>query len=116
MRFRYTCLDYPGRLIASTNQTLAQLLNRKPTETDLYMSHFLGTDAASTFLTSLQQNPGANAAELYPEAAQSNSDIFHQEPGEPRTLNDVYAYFAEKFNILRYGDYEVNSSLWVAKY
>ena len=99
-----------------SQQTLSQLLNREPTETDLYMSHFLGTDAASTFLTSLQQNPGANAAELYPEAAQSNSDIFHQEPGEPRTLNDVYAYFAEKFNILRYGDYEVNSSLWVAKY
>lgn len=99
-----------------SQQTLAQLLNREPTETELYMSHFLGTDAATTFLTSLQQNPGANAVELYPEAAQSNSDIFHQQPNEPRTLNDVYAYFAEKFNIQRYGDYEVNSSLWVAEY
>jgi peptidoglycan hydrolase-like protein with peptidoglycan-binding domain len=98
-----------------SQQTLSQLLHREPTETDLYMSHFLGTDAAATFLISLQQNPDANAAELYPEAAQSNSDIFHLEPGEPRTLNDVYAYFAEKFNINRYGDYKVNSSLWLAK-
>ncbi|MGB5396203.1 MAG: transglycosylase SLT domain-containing protein [Gammaproteobacteria bacterium] len=99
-----------------SQQTLAQLLNRQPTETDLYLTHFLGDNAAITFLTSLEQNPAASAAELFPEAAQSNNGIFHQEPGEPSTLNDVYAYFGEKFNTQRYGDYEVNSSLWLAKY
>ena len=49
------------------------------------------------------------------EAASSNSDIFYQQPGEARTLDDLYAYFGKKFNNQRYGDYEVNSSLWLAK-
>jgi hypothetical protein len=47
------------------------------------------------------------------EAARNN--IFYQVPGDPRTLDDMYAYFGKKFNNQRYGDYEVNSSLWLAK-
>ena len=102
--------------VRDSQQQLAELFNREPTETDLYMTHFLGANAAITFLTALEQSPGASAAELFPEAASSNTDIFHLEPGESRTLNDVYTYFGKKFNHQRYGDYEVNSSLWVAKY
>ena len=102
--------------VRDSQQQLAQLLNREPTETDLYMTHFLGADAAITFLTSLEQSPGASAVELFPDAARSNSVIFHQDPDEPRTLDEVYAHFDKKFNTQRYGDYEVNSSFWVAKY
>ncbi len=101
--------------VRDNQQILAQLFNREPTETDLYMTHFLGADDAITFLRSLEQNPNASAVELFPEAARSNSDIFYQKPGEARTLEDVYANFGKKFNIQRYGDYEVNSSLWLAK-
>ena len=101
--------------VRDNQQTLTQLFNREPTETDLYMTHFLGYDDAITFLRSLEQNPGASAVALFPEAARSNSDIFYQQPGEPRTLDDVYAYFGKKFNNQRYGDYEVDSSLWLAK-
>ena len=79
------------------------------------MTHFLGADDAIPFLRSLEQNPGASAVALFPEAARSNRDIFYQEPGEARTLDDVYAYFGKKFNNQRYGDYVVNSSLWLAK-
>jgi Putative peptidoglycan binding domain/Transglycosylase SLT domain len=101
--------------VRDNQQILAQLFNREPTETDLYMTHFLGADDAITFLRSLEQNPGASAVELFPDAAHSNSGIFYQNPGESRTLDDVYAYFGKKLSNQRYGDYEVNSSLWLAK-
>lgn len=101
--------------VRDSQQKLAQLFNREPTETDLYMSHFLGDDGAITFLQSLQHSPGANAVELFPEAARSNRSIFHPEAGEPRTLNEVYAHFGKKFNTQRFGDYEANASLWLAK-
>jgi peptidoglycan hydrolase-like protein with peptidoglycan-binding domain len=100
--------------VLDNQQNLAHLFNREPTETDLYLTHFLGADDAITFLRSLEQSPGANAVELFPEAARSNSDIFHPKSCEPRTLNEVYAYFGEKFNNQHYGDYEANSSLWLA--
>jgi peptidoglycan hydrolase-like protein with peptidoglycan-binding domain len=93
---------------------LAHLFDRDPTETDLYLTHFLGTDDAITFLRSLEQSPGANAFELFPEAASSNRGIFHPKSSEPRTLNEVYAHFGKKFNTERYGDYEADSSLWLA--
>ena len=104
-----------AELVRDNQQKLAHLFNREPTETDLYMTHFLGTDDAITFLRSLEQSPSANAVELFPEAARSNRGIFHTKSSEPRTLNEVYAHFGKKFNTQRYGDYEANSSLWLAK-
>jgi hypothetical protein len=101
--------------VRDNQQKMAHLFDREPTETDLYLTHFLGADDAITFLRSLEHSPGTNAVELFPEAARSNRDIFHLKSSEPRTLDEVYAHFREKFNIQRYGDYEANSSLWLAK-
>lgn len=100
--------------VRDSQQYLAQLFGREPTETDLYLTHFLGTHDAITFLRSLEQNPTAHAAEIFPEAASSNHGIFHLESSDPRTLNEIYAYFGKKFNNQRYGDYEANASLWLA--
>jgi len=100
--------------VRESEQKLARLFNREPTETDLYLTHFLGDDGAITFLRSLEQSPSTNAVELFPEAASSNRSIFHSKPGKPSTLNEVYAHFGKKFNNQSYGDYEANSSLWLA--
>ena len=101
--------------VRDNQQKLAYLFNREPTETDLYMTHFLGADDAVTFLLSLEHSPSTNADELVPEAARSNSSIFHPKSSEPRTLNEVYTHFGKKFDTQRYGDYEANTSLWLAK-
>jgi len=100
--------------VHDSQQKLAQLFHRKPTETDLYLTHFLGNDDAITFIRSLQQSPGTNAVELFPEAARSNYDIFHPKSCEPRTLNEVYAYFGEKFSTSRYDDFTTDSSVVLA--
>jgi hypothetical protein len=101
--------------VRDNQQKLAHLFDRIPTETDLYLTHFLGTDDAITFLRSMEQSPGTYADELFPDAALSNRDIFHPKTCNPRTLDEVYAHFGEKFSTERYSDNAAKSSLWLAK-
>lgn len=84
-------------------QTLVHALEREPTETDLYLTHFLGLDDAIRFLQSLAQSPGTHAVELFPEAARSNHDIFHPSTCDPYTVDDVYTLFEERLSRRRYG-------------
>jgi len=88
--------------VRDNQQKLVHSLGREPTETDLYLTHFLGTDDAITFLQSLKQSPGTHAVELFPEAASSNHNIFHPETCAPRTVDEVYVLFGKKFSTPRY--------------
>lgn len=88
--------------VLENQQKLAHLFDREPTETDLYLTHFLGPDGAITFLRSLEQEPDKHAVELFPRAASSNRDIFHPRTCAPRTVDEVYALFGEKFSRRRY--------------
>jgi peptidoglycan hydrolase-like protein with peptidoglycan-binding domain len=83
-------------------QKLAHTFDREPTDIDLYLTHFLGADGAITFIQSLEQSPGTHAVELFPNAASSNRGIFHPQDCEPRTIDEVYAYFGEKLSARRY--------------
>jgi hypothetical protein len=88
--------------VRDNEQKLAHTFNREPTETDLYLTHFLGADGAITFLQSLEKRPGTHAVELFPRAASSNRGIFHPRDCAPRTVDEVYAYFGEKLSARRY--------------
>jgi hypothetical protein len=89
-------------------QKLTDSLDREPTEPDLYLTHFLGADAAITFLRSLEQSPSVYAVELFPEAASSNHNIFHPQTCAPRTVDEVYTLFSDKFSTRRYDDLAAN--------
>ena len=91
-----------AEMVRDSQQILAYSFDREPTETDLYLTHFLGTDEAITFLQSLEQSPDAHAVELFPRAASSNHDIFHPRTCAPRTVDEVYSHFGEKFSTRRY--------------
>jgi peptidoglycan hydrolase-like protein with peptidoglycan-binding domain len=94
--------------VRDNQQKLADSFGREPTEADLYLTHFLGANAAITFLRSLEQSPGAHAVELFPRAASSNHDIFHPQTCEPRTVDEVYALFSQKFSTRRFDDLAAN--------
>jgi soluble lytic murein transglycosylase-like protein len=94
--------------VRDNEQKLAYSFDREPTQTDLYLTHFLGTDAAITFLRSLEQSPDMFAVELFPRAASSNHNIFHPQACEPRTVDEVYALFGEKFSTSRYDEFATN--------
>jgi peptidoglycan hydrolase-like protein with peptidoglycan-binding domain len=94
--------------VRDSERLLAHSFDRKPTQTDLYLTHFLGNDDAITFLQSLEQSPDIEAMELFPEAANSNRNIFHSRSSAPRTVNEVYALFDAKFSTRRYDDLASN--------
>lgn len=89
-------------------QKLAQSLEHEPSETDLYLAHFLGINNAVTFLQSLEQSPDTHAVELFPRAARNNQNIFQPGTCAPRTVNEVYAFLDEKLSARQYEDYTAN--------
>jgi hypothetical protein len=97
-----------AEMVSDNQQKLAYSFDREPTQADLYLTHFLGTDAAITFLRSLEKNPDLHAVELFPEAARSNHKVFHPQTCAPRTVDEVYTFFGEKFTTSRYDDFGAN--------
>ncbi|MCU6454158.1 lytic transglycosylase domain-containing protein [Sphingomonas sp. A2-49] len=82
---------------ASDNKgVLEGALGRTTNGTDLYMAHFLGLGGAKKFLSAMQDNPGATAASLFPQAAGANRSIFYGANGQPRSLSAIYQRFADK--------------------
>jgi hypothetical protein len=89
-------------------QELAFLLNGEPGPTELYLTHFFGKGDAISFLKVLDENPDTFAVDVFPEAAQSNHSIFHPKTCEPRTVNEIYEVFSEKFHASRYEAWKPN--------
>ena len=84
---------------ASDNQaSLESTLGRGATGTDLYMAHFLGLGGAKAFLQTMQSNPGASGAAMFPAAARANRSIFYDAGGNARSLGDIYQRFAAKLD------------------
>ena len=64
--------------------------------TELYLAHFLGAGGAKEFLTAMQANPNAPAADAVPAAAKANTGVFFVN-GVPRSFAEIYNRFAQKF-------------------
>ena len=76
---------------------LLPVLNREPTDTELYMAHFLGANTGSKFLKALQDNPETPADTLTPAGAKANKSIFYTSDGKPKTVKQVFEFFDRKF-------------------
>ena len=81
---------------SDNSQALQGSLGRAATGTDLYMAHFLGLGGATKFLSTMQANPSASGAALFPAAAAANRNVFYAGDGTPRSLADIYRRFADK--------------------
>ena len=84
----YYAADNGRALLAAGHKTVG------PTE--LYLAHFLGSSGATTFLNGLRDNPSGPAANALPAAASSNSAVFFKDR-IPRSYQEIYNRFAEKF-------------------
>ncbi len=84
---------------ASDNKDILQAkLGRETNSTDLYMAHFLGPAGATRFLKAKDADPDQAAASVMPAAARANKWVFYDKAGNPRSLADVYARFAARFD------------------
>jgi hypothetical protein len=76
---------------------LERALGRHLTGGEIYLIHFLGPDAAQTFIETMEETPGVKAAELLPRPAQANRPIFYADAGgETKTLSVSEVH--KKFN------------------
>ncbi len=71
---------------------LRPVVNREPSDTDLYLAHFLGAGGAKKFLSADQKTLGEV---LFPKPAKANPSIFSNK-GVPRTLAEIYKLFEDK--------------------
>lgn len=76
---------------------LERALGRHLSGGEIYLIHFLGPDAAQTFIETMEEQPGVKAAELLPKPAQANRPIFYADAGgETKTLSVSEVH--KKFN------------------
>lgn len=71
-------------------------IGRGATNTDLYMSHFLGAGGATKFINAMGRDPNQSAAALDPAAAKANKSIYYTQEGKERSLKEVYNLMGQK--------------------
>jgi peptidoglycan hydrolase-like protein with peptidoglycan-binding domain/predicted nucleic acid-binding Zn-ribbon protein len=86
----------------ANKKQLSRSLGKDFGRTELYLAHFFGSERALRFLQLLEQDRDRSAADLFPTAAQSNPGVFEPWEGQQRTLQEVYDFFAAKFDTGRY--------------
>jgi hypothetical protein len=89
---------------AFTQTNAAQLaagIGRQPSEGELYIAHFLGSDGATKLINATTSQPQANAIDMFPQAAAANASIFLNRSGEPRSVREVYAALTGRFAVAR---------------
>jgi len=84
-------------------QNLSHAIEREPGRTELYLAHYFGPSDAVVFLNTLDEEPAAIAADIFPKAAVQNRSVF-QGRQQPRSVAEVYRWFNSKFNTLRYDE------------
>jgi hypothetical protein len=76
-------------------------IGRQPTEGELYMAHFMGSDGAGKLISAATSQPQANASAMFPQAAAANPSIFYNRSGAPLSTSEVYANLAGRFETAR---------------
>ncbi|WP_306222951.1 transglycosylase SLT domain-containing protein [Bosea beijingensis] len=81
---------------------LERALGRHLTGGEIYLIHFLGPDAAQTFIETMEETPGVKAAELLPRPAQANRPIFYAGSGDETkvlTVSEVHKKFNDMIKV-----------------
>ena len=79
-----------GELTSDSAAYLTGRTGRSPTAGELYAAHFLGPQGSARLIEAVEKQPGATAAQLFPDAAHANKKIFYRD-GRAATVGEVYA-------------------------
>src|SRR5260370_1298727 len=75
-------------LTQSNSFQLTGKIGRRPTDSELYMAHFMGVGGAAKLISSAEDNPGASAARLFPHAAPPNPALLFDHSGHPPSASE----------------------------
>jgi hypothetical protein len=85
-------------LTQSNSFKLTGKIGRRPTDSELYMAHFMGVGGAAKLISNAEDNPNASAARLFPNAAAANRSIFYEKgTGRARTVSEVYSVLTSRY-------------------
>ncbi|OAF06221.1 transglycosylase [Bradyrhizobium centrolobii] len=89
--------DMAAALTQSNSFKLTGLLGRRPSDSELYMAHFMGVGGAAKLIANAEDNPQAVGARLFPNAAASNRSIFYAQDGRARSVSEVYSVLSSRY-------------------
>lgn len=84
-------------LTQSNSFKLTGLLGRRPSDSELYMAHFMGVGGAAKLIANAEDNPQAVGARLFPNAASANRLIFYAKDGRARSVSEVYSVLDARY-------------------
>lgn len=84
-------------LTQSNSFKLTGLLGRRPSDSELYMAHFMGVGGAARLIANAEDNPQAVGARLFPNAASANRSIFYAKDGRARSVSEVYSVLNARY-------------------
>src|SRR5450755_284426 len=84
-------------LTQSNSFKLTGQIDRRPTDGELYMAHFMGVGGAAKLISNAEDNPNASGARLFPNAASANRSIFYDRSGRARSVSEVYSVLSTRY-------------------
>ena len=88
-----------GVLTQSNSFKLTGMIGRRPSDSELYMAHFMGVGGAAKLIANAEDNPQASGARLFPNAAAANRPIFYDHDGRARSVSEVYSELNRRYDI-----------------
>jgi hypothetical protein len=86
-----------GVLTQSNSFRLTGMIGRRPSDSELYMAHFMGVGGAAKLITKAEDSPNLSGAALFPNAAAANRSIFYDRSGSARSVSEVYAVLNARY-------------------
>jgi Transglycosylase SLT domain len=86
-----------GVLTQSNSFKLTGKIGRRPTDSELYMAHFMGVGGAGKLIQGAEENPSASAVGMFPNAAAANPSIFYDRSGNARSVSQVYSVLNTRY-------------------
>jgi hypothetical protein len=100
-------------LTQSNSFKLTGMIGRRPTDSELYMAHFMGAGGAAKLITNAEDNPQASGAGLFPNAAAANRSIFFDHFGRARNVSQVYLELTQRYANAAASPATRNALAWV---
>jgi hypothetical protein len=83
----------------SNSFKLTGMIGRRPSDSELYMAHFMGVGGAAKLIGNAEDNGQASAARLFPNAAAANRSIFYdRSTGRARGVSEVYSVLQQGYD------------------
>ena len=88
-----------GEYAQQTKSEMQCSLGRDVCGGELYAAHFLGADAACKLIQLNGAEPGAAAANAFPQAAGANKNVFDHSDGTAKSVREVYNWVTQQPNV-----------------